>query len=96
MHLGRVPIDPFTDKLVEMAEAGEQNSRHYVKLKLKAVEQREKKAPLYLQRSKECLLRVIDHAAKMGIKLGIEGRQCYERNPNRDGDRQATGGDQRS
>jgi len=81
LHLGRVPIDPFTDKLVEMAEAGEYLSRKYVKLKLKAVEQREKKAPLYLQRAKECLLRAVDYASQKGIKLGVEGRQCYEEIP---------------
>jgi hypothetical protein len=57
MHLGRVPIDHFTDKLVAMAEAGEHLSRKYVNLKLKAVHEREKAAPLYLQRAKECLLR---------------------------------------
>jgi len=81
LHLGRVPIDQYTDKLVAMAETGEHLSRKYVKLKLEAVQQREKKAPLYLQRAKECLLRVVDHATKMGIKLGVEGRQCYEEIP---------------
>jgi sugar phosphate isomerase/epimerase len=81
MHLGRVPIDTYTDKLVELAEAGEHLSRKYVKLKLEAVKQREKKAPLYLQRAKDCLMRVIEHAAKAGIKLGVEGRQCYEEIP---------------
>jgi sugar phosphate isomerase/epimerase len=81
MHLGRVPIDDYTDKLVAMAEAGQHLSRKYVKLKLEAVQQREKKAPLYLQRAKECLLRVVDQASKMGIKLGVEGRQCYEEIP---------------
>ena len=81
MHLGRVPIDHYTDKLVAMAEEGEHLSRKYVKLKLEAVRQREKKAPLYLGRAKECLLRVVEYASKMGIKLGIEGRQCYEEVP---------------
>jgi sugar phosphate isomerase/epimerase len=81
MHLGRVPIDQYTDKLVELAAAGENLSRKYVKMKLEAVKQREKKAPLYLQRAKECLLRVVEYAAKMGIKLGVEGRQCYEEIP---------------
>ena len=81
LHLGRVPIDPFTDKLVELADAGEHMSRKYVKLKLKAVEHREKAAPLYLKRARECLLRVVDYASHNGIKLGIEGRQCYEEIP---------------
>lgn len=82
MHLGRVPMNPVTDELVEMAEHGEHLSRKYVKLKLKAVKEREKKAPFYVQRARECLLRVIDHAAAKGIKLGIEGRFGYEEVPN--------------
>ena len=45
---------------------GEHLSRKYVKPKLKAVEQREKKAPLYVQRSKDCLLRVVEYAAQEG------------------------------
>jgi len=81
LHLGTVPIDRYTDQLVGLAEAGEYLSRKYVKLKLKAVQQREKKAPLYLQRAKECLLRVVDYAAHKGVKLGVEGRQCYEEIP---------------
>jgi sugar phosphate isomerase/epimerase len=81
LHLGSVGIDHYTDKLIEMAEAGEYLSRKYVKLKLKAVEQREKAVPVYLQRSKDCLLRIIDYASKKGIRLGVEGRQAYEEIP---------------
>lgn len=81
LHLGRVPIGPYTDKLVEMAEKGEHLSRKYVKMKLRAVEEREKSAPYYLQRSKECLLRIVDYALSKNIKLGIEGRQGYEEIP---------------
>ena len=82
MHLGRVPIDPYTDKLVEMAEAGEHLSRKYVKLKLKAVSEREKKAPTLPPAGKGV------PAARGGLrvqrweyKLGVEGRQCYEEIP---------------
>src|ERR1700677_686542 len=64
LHLGRVPIDTYTDKLVTLAEAGEHLSRKYVKLKLQAVHEREKKAPVYLARAKECLLRVVEYATK--------------------------------
>ena len=81
LHLGSVPIDRYTDQLVEMAETGEHLSRRYVKTKLKAVEERERKVAPYLQRSKECLLRIIDHAVKNGIKLGVEGRHGYEEIP---------------
>ncbi len=81
LHLGRVPLEPYTDELVKLAEQGEYLSRKYIKIKLKAVEEREKKVPAYLARSKECLLRVIDYAAQKEVRLGIEGRQCYEEIP---------------
>jgi sugar phosphate isomerase/epimerase len=82
LHLGSVPIDHYTDQLVEMAAAGEPlSSRKYVKLKLKAIQQREKKVPLYLQRAREALLRIVDYAGHNGIKLGIEGRHGYEEIP---------------
>jgi sugar phosphate isomerase/epimerase len=81
LHLGRVPIEQYTDKLVQMAEKGEHLSRKYIDLKLKAVKEREKKAPLYLARAKECLLKVVDYAAKNGVRLGVEGRHCYEEIP---------------
>jgi len=81
LHLGTVPIGHYTDELAEMAEAGDYLSRKYVKTKLKAVQQREKKAPLYLQRARECLLRIVDYAGHKGIKLGVEGRQCFEEIP---------------
>jgi sugar phosphate isomerase/epimerase len=81
LHLGSVPIDHYTDQLIEIAEAGDYLSRKYVKLKIKAVEQREKKVKPYLQRSKECLLRVVDYAAQKGIQLGVEGRQAFEEIP---------------
>ena len=81
LHLGSVPIERYTDQLTEMAEQGEYLSRKYVKVKIKAVEQREKKVPFYLERSKECLKRIIDYAAGKEIKLGVEGRQAYEEIP---------------
>ncbi|HEX4083698.1 MAG TPA: TIM barrel protein [Chthoniobacteraceae bacterium] len=81
LHLGSVPIERYTDQLTEMAEQGEYLSRKYVKLKIKAVEQREKKVPACLERSRECLKRIVDYAAKKEIKLGVEGRQGYEEIP---------------
>ena len=83
LHLGSIPIDQYTDQLIQMAEAGEYLSRKYVKIKLKAVEQREKKAPLYLQRSRECLMRVVDYAAQKEIKLGVESRRASRKSPAR-------------
>ncbi|MEA3188751.1 MAG: hypothetical protein QOD99_2581 [Chthoniobacter sp.] len=81
LHLGRVPMGPVTDKLVELAEKGEHLSRKYVKIKLKAVKEREKKVALYLQRAKDCLTRIIDYAGSRYVKLGIEGRFGFEEIP---------------
>src|SRR6266536_5364853 len=50
LHLGDVPMQPVTDPLIELAKAGKYLSRKYVRLKLRAVQRREKIAPLYLQR----------------------------------------------
>ncbi len=81
LHLGSVPIERSTEKLIALAEKGEQNSRQYVKMKVNAVKLREKKIGVYLQRSKEALLRIVDYAGHMGIKLGVEGRQGFEEIP---------------
>lgn len=82
LHLGHVPITPYTQKLTELAERGEHLSRRYVRLKLQAVADRERHAARYLQRSKDCLKRIVDVAYTSGVKLGIEGRQAYEEIPN--------------
>ena len=81
LHLGTVKMQPITDRLIELAKAGEYLSRKYVKLKLKAVEKRERIAPTYLQRVKDCLRRIIDYAASKSVRLGLESRRGYEEIP---------------
>jgi len=82
MHLGRVLMHEATYDLIEMAKAGKQFSREYVQRKLEAVQTREEKAPLYFQRVKDCLQRIVEYAGEKGIKLGFEGRYGYEEIPN--------------
>jgi hypothetical protein len=43
---------PITDRLIKMTKAGKHLSRAYVRAKLKAVETRERRAPVHLQRVK--------------------------------------------
>ena len=81
LHLGQVNMGPVTDRLIELAKSGKYLSRRYVKLKIKAVQKREKNGPTYLQRVKDSLRRMIDYAAAKNIKLGIEGRRGYEEIP---------------
>jgi sugar phosphate isomerase/epimerase len=81
LHLGTVKMQPITNRLIELAKAGEYLSRKYVKLKLKAVEKRERIAPTYLERVKDCLRRIIDYAASKSVRLGLESRRGYEEIP---------------
>jgi len=55
LHLGQVEMQPITDRLIQMAKAGKHLSREYVRVKLKAVETRERRAPAHLQLVKDCL-----------------------------------------
>lgn len=81
LHLGRVNMRPVTQRLAQLAKAGQMLSREFVQLKIAAVKEREAKAPLYLQRVKDCLKRIVEHAGNKNINLGIEGRFGYEEVP---------------
>ena len=59
LHLGQVKMRPITDPLIMMTKAGKHFSRGYVRAKLKAVETRELRAPVHLQRVKDCLRRIV-------------------------------------
>jgi sugar phosphate isomerase/epimerase len=81
MHLGQVRMPPVTDPLIDLAQNGQLLSRKFVRKKIKAVEKRESLAPRFLERVKDCLKRIVEHAAAKNIKLGIEGRRGYEEIP---------------
>src|ERR1041385_2405532 len=63
LHLGRVNMHRITDQLIRMTKAGKHLSRRYVRAKLEAVKTREGRAPVHLQRVKDCLEHIIDFAA---------------------------------
>jgi sugar phosphate isomerase/epimerase len=81
LHLGEVEMSPITDRLIELAKTGRFQSRKYVKLKIEAVQKRERIALRYLQRVKNCLRRVIEHAASKNVRIALEGRRGYEEIP---------------
>jgi sugar phosphate isomerase/epimerase len=81
LHLGEVNMSPITDRLIELAKAGRYLSRRYVRLKIGAVQRRERNALRYLQRVKDCLRRVIEHAASKNVRIALEGRRGYEEIP---------------
>ncbi len=82
LHLGRTPIDDYTSKLVRLAEVGMLHTRDYVREKMNCIRQRQEKAPPYLQRSRECLKRIVEYAVGKDVRLGIESRHGYEEIPN--------------
>ena len=81
LHLGRTPLDDYTEKLLRLTEVGLGTSRGFVKEKLECVRKREAQAPPYFQRARECLARVAEHAEKKGIRLGVESRHSFEEIP---------------
>lgn len=84
LHLGRVPMDDYTDKLIRMAEVGVHMSRNYVTAKLEAVRKRESGAGIHFRWSLECLAKIADHAAEKGVILGVESRHSFEEIPSED------------
>src|SRR5206468_6644406 len=78
LHLGEVNMLPITDRLIALARVGRYLSRKYVRLKIGAVQKREKIAPSYLQRVKGCLRRVIEHAASKNVTIALERGRGYE------------------
>ena len=81
LHLGEVNMSPITDQLIELGKTGRFQSRKYVRLKIEAVQKRERIALRYLQRVKDCLRRVIEHAASKNVRIALEGRRGYEEIP---------------
>jgi sugar phosphate isomerase/epimerase len=81
LHLGQITMSPVTDRLIAMAKAGRYLSREYVKMKISAVQEREKVAPECLERVKNCLVRVVDYAAPKNVRIGLEARRNYEQIP---------------
>jgi sugar phosphate isomerase/epimerase len=45
------------------------------------VETREKRAPAHLQRVKDCLRRIVEHAASKNVRIALESRRGYEEIP---------------
>lgn len=81
LHLGSVNMSPITDRLIAMTKAGKYLSRQYVRMKIAAVQEREKIAPVALDRVKECLWRIIEYGASKNVRLGLECRRDYEQVP---------------
>lgn len=81
LHMGRVTMRDYTEKLLELAGQGEVQSRKYEKLMAEALEKREGRREKYVERADELLKQFIEAAAKTGIRLGVENRDAVEEIP---------------
>ena len=82
LHLGTVPVKPFTSDLEAMVKDGKIHSREYVAAKHKALRAREKHAPLPLKRAIDTVTRLSEHAKEHKVFLAIESRSHFEQMPN--------------
>lgn len=81
LHMGAVEMKDYTDRLIEMAAAGQRESPKYQKLCTEVMEKRNQKKEKHLQHAYEMLERLADQAEMRGIKLGIENREALEEIP---------------
>ena len=81
LHLGTVPMGHPMKELQQLAAAGRQNSRKYVRKKLKMVQVRESLSRLYFGRAKEALTKIAAMAEQAGVPVAVESRSHYEQVP---------------
>ena len=81
LHMGQVEMKEYTDRLIEMVEAGHRETPKYEKLCLEVEERREARKEKPIQLANEMLARLAQEAASRGIMLGIENREALEEIP---------------
>jgi sugar phosphate isomerase/epimerase len=81
LHLGAVDMKDYTDRLVEMIEAGKRETPKYEKLLAECLEKREKRKEPHQRAAHDFLHRLAEAAAKLGLLLGIENREALEEIP---------------
>jgi len=81
LHLGRIDMKDYTDKLIEMIAAGQQQTPKYEKLCAQVIDKREQKKERHIQLANELLVRLAAEAEGRGLKLGIENREALEEIP---------------
>ena len=78
LHLGRIDMKEYGDKLLEMLERDKQQSDKFKRIRQKALEKRESNKEPYLALAHDMLKRLIEQASKLGVKLGVEIREKIE------------------
>ena len=81
LHMGAVDMKDYTERLIELAEAGHRESSKYQRLIDDAMEKREAKKERHTEVAYELLHRLEGEAASRGLLLGIENREAIEEIP---------------
>lgn len=84
LHMGEVELfrgHDATRELQRMVRHGYAGSVEYAHRKGELVRKRMKLAPLYLQRAKEALYKLLPLARELNLMLGVEGRSHFEQVP---------------
>jgi len=81
LHLGAIEMKDYTDKLVDLAEAGKQSTPKYQKVAEEVTMKREDKKDRYVRNAYDMLRRLAKEAETRGLKLGIENREALEEIP---------------
>lgn len=81
LHMGAIEMKDYTDRLVDLIEAGHRDSPKFEKLCNEVMEKREKKKDHYTEPAYEMLRRLEEEATRRGLKLGIENREALEEIP---------------
>ena len=81
LHLGCLDMKDYTDKLIGMVAAGQQQTPKYEKLCAEVIDRREQKKEKHLRPANEMLGRLAVEAEARGVKLGIENREALEEIP---------------
>jgi sugar phosphate isomerase/epimerase len=81
LHMGRIDMKDYTDKLLELIADGKRESSKFEKISTEVFEKREQKKEKYVAQSYQMLRRLIQAAEPRGLKLGVENREALEEIP---------------
>ncbi len=81
LHLGRVEMREYTDRLLELVAAGQRDTPKYRRLCEELEARREAVKERHLEAAYELLRQVEEAARRRGLLLGIENREALEEVP---------------
>ncbi len=84
LHLGRVEMREFTDKLMQLCADGRAGTPKFDDLRVKAVTIRAQKRQPYFERVLRSLDEIVPRARAAGVRLGFETRFGIEEMPSED------------